>query len=155
MRQISLFDPSNGIYLMKTANINGISYVIPSAGVGNYGAIQNYISPLLSSDPRVYEDPSILILNATGESGVATELKNKLENDEGYTITAVDNIEGNFPDNYTLYATTDKVSGTQNMLEDFFGLFTITGGDIPENIPKDYDLILVIGPSPSPQEDEQ
>ncbi len=57
MRQANLFDPANGVYLMKTANINGISYVIPSAGVGNYAAIQAYIKPLLNNDPRTYEQP--------------------------------------------------------------------------------------------------
>lgn len=153
MRQISLFDTINHIYLMKTANINGISYVIPSAGVGNYGAIQDYVGPLLSNDPRSYEQPTILILNATGKSGVAAETKTKLETEEGYTIKAIDNIEGNFENPYTLYVTTDKVPGTKEMLENYFGTYAIT--DIPENIPKDYDLILVIGPSPSGENPEQ
>lgn len=148
MRQISLFDPANGIYLMKTANINNISYVIPSAGIGNYTAIQNYIKPLLNNDPRTYEQPKIAILNATGESGVAAEQKASLE-EEGYTITAIDNIEGDYEDNYTLYDLTSRTPGTKPMLETYFGVTAKTGDDIPENIPRDYDLVLVLGPSPA------
>lgn len=147
MRQANLFDPSNGIYLMKTANINGISYVIPSAGVGNYSAIQAYIKPLLDNDPRNYEQPKIAILNATGQAGVAAEQKTELEK-EGYTITAIDNIEGTFEDSYTLYDITSRTPGTKPMLETYFGVTAKTGADIPENIPRDYDLVLVLGPSP-------
>lgn len=148
MRQANLFDPANGVYLMKTANINGISYVIPSAGVGNYAAIQAYIKPLLNNDPRTYEQPKIAILNATGESGVAAEQKTKLE-EEGYTITAIDNIEGDYEYSYTLYDITTRTPGTKPMLESYFGVTAKTGAEIPENIPRDYDLVLVLGPSPA------
>ena len=151
MRQANLFDPANGVYLMKTANINGISYVIPSAGVGNYTAIQNYVKPLLNNDPRTYEQPKIAILNATDQSGVAAEQKAKLE-EEGYTITTIDNIEGNFEDNYTLYDITTRTPGTKPMLENYFGATAKTGDEIPENIPRDYDLVIVIGPSPKKSE---
>lgn len=148
MRQANLFDPANGVYLMKTANINGISYVIPSAGVGNYSAIQAYLKPLLNNDPRTYEQPKIAILNATGESGVAAEQKTKLE-EEGYTITAIDNIEGDYEYSYTLYDITTRTPGTKPMLESYFGVTAKTGTEIPENIPRDYDLVLVLGPSPA------
>ncbi len=144
MRQANLFDPANGIYLMKTANINGISYVIPSAGVGNYSAIQNYVKPLLDNDPRTYEQPRIAILNATDTSGVAAEQKAKLE-EEGYTITTIDNIEGNFEDECTLYNLTSRTPGTISLLEKSLGVGTKT--DIPENIPRDYDIVIVLGPS--------
>ena len=151
-RQVSLFDPNNQIYLMKTANINGISYVIPSAGVGNYSAIQNYITPLLSNDARTYEQPRIAIFNASDEAGVAAAEKTKLEN-EGYTVTTVDNITGNFENKSELYYLTDKTPGTKNMLEDYYGLRALTGDEIPEVIPREYDLVLVLGPSPSKAEE--
>ena len=151
MRQANLFDPANGVYLMKTANINGISYVIPSAGVGNYTAIQNYIKPLLDNDPRTYEQPRIAILNATGTAGAAAEQKTELE-EKGYTITAIDNIEGDFENTYTLYNITSRTPGTTPMLEEYFGVTAKTGEEIPEIIPRDYDLVLVLGPSGSTKE---
>ena len=148
MRQISLFDPANNIYYMKTANINGISYVIPSAGVGNYSVIQNYIKPLLSSDPRVYEQPTIAIYNATDVDGAAAEQKATLE-EAGYTINAIDNITGEFPIAYQIYVTSDKVTGTKQMLEEYYCTTAITGADIPEYVPRDYNIIIVLGPSTS------
>jgi LCP family protein required for cell wall assembly len=154
MRQISLFDPANGIYYMKTANINGISYVIPSAGVGNYGAIQDVVATLLNNDPRTYEQPKIAIFNATDTDGIATEQKSKLEA-EGYTITAIDNITGSFENDYMLYDITERTPGTKTMLEDYFGTTARKGADIPENIPRDYDLVLVLSPSPSSENESE
>ena len=43
IKQLTLLDYTTGVRLMKTANINGISYVIPSAGDGNWSAIQAFI----------------------------------------------------------------------------------------------------------------
>ena len=147
MRQISLFDPANGIYYMKTANINGISYVIPSAGVGNYGVIQDLIRTLLNNDPRTYEQPKIAILNATDQDGVAATEKATLE-EKGYTITAIDNITDYFQYKCQIYYLTDKTPGTKNQLEDYYGVAAIST-DIPASIPRDYDLVVVLGPSPA------
>ena len=54
MRQISLIEP---VRLMTTGSINGISYVLPSAGVGNYGRIQNYIAEQITNyiEPEIEE----------------------------------------------------------------------------------------------------
>lgn len=147
MRQISLFDPANGIYYMKTANINGISYVIPSAGVGNYGVIQDLIRTLLNNDPRTYEQPKIAILNATDQDGVAATEKATLE-EKGYAITAIDNITDYFQYKCQIYYLTDKTPGTKNQLEDYYGVAAIST-DIPASIPRDYDLVVVLGPSPA------
>ena len=53
MRQISLLDYKNNIRFMTTANINGISYVVPTAGVGNYTSIHSYIEENIS----LYTEP--------------------------------------------------------------------------------------------------
>lgn len=148
MRQISLYNPSEGIRYMTTGTLeNGISYVFPSAGVGNYGAIQSYVATNLSNDPRVYEDPSIIVLNSTEENGLAALVRDSLVEKEGYKNVAVDNIEGDFNDQYTIYALNDKVKGSVDLLEKYFGVeFT---SEIPDNIPKDYDIVVVLGLSQS------
>lgn len=44
MRQVSLLDYAHDIHLMTMGTLeNGISYVFPSAGVGNYSDIQEYV----------------------------------------------------------------------------------------------------------------
>jgi len=147
MRQISLYPT-----YMTTGTINGISYVLPRAGVGNYGAIQAYVAKNLSNDPRTYEDPTIIVLNATGEAGLAASEKTKLE-EAGYTVTAIDNAPDDavFTDTYTIYTNNSK-PGTEDLLEKFYSVKLKPVGDAPANITHDYDFIIILGPTPSEDE---
>ncbi len=56
MRQVSLIEPYR---FMTTGSINGISYVLPSAGVGNYGRIQEYIAEQITNyiEPEPEPEP--------------------------------------------------------------------------------------------------
>ncbi|MBR5647992.1 LCP family protein [Candidatus Saccharibacteria bacterium] len=155
MRQIPLFDPGKGVYLFTTGTINGISYVLPAAGVGNYGAVQAQVATLLSNDPRTYENPTILILNAKDEEGLAAAEKAKLE-EAGYTVNAIDNTEvKGFELSYNLYALTNK-PGTKQMLEKFYNnTYIMSASELPEGISRDYDFVIVIGPALAEEELEE
>ena len=140
MRQISLIEPTP---LMTTGSINGISYVIPSAGNGNYKAIQDYISKMFSSDPRNYEDYTILVLNATETPGLAATEKESLK-DAGYNNIYTDDApEGEYNGDYILYTLTDTAPGTQKLLEEKYGS-SQPADTLPTNISPDYDFVLII-----------
>lgn len=139
MRQISLFPD-----YMTTGEINGISYVLPKAGVGNYTAIQRYIAKQLSSDPRDYEEPTIAIYNASNTDGLASAEKAKLEK-QGYTITLIDNApEGEYPSGTTIYAITDQKPGTYGLLEEDYHFTPLGKNDLPATISPDYDFIIIL-----------
>ena len=143
-RQISLLEPER---LMTTGTINGISYVLPAGGVGYYTAIQNFISKMLSNDPRVYEDATILVLNGTDTAGLAATEQSTLES-EGYTNITTDNApEGEYNDKYVLYAITDTAPGTQKLLEDRYNFAALTAEDLPSGVPTDYDFVIILGAS--------
>ncbi len=153
MRQILLYDPANGVYFFTTGTINDISYVLPSAGVNNYSDIQAYIAESLSNDPRTYEKPTILILNAKDEDGLAATEKTKLEA-EGYTITAIDNTDSkDFTSDISLYTLTNK-PGTKQMLEKYYNVTAMGADKLPAGLPTNYDFIIVLGPSPSEEVSE-
>ena len=140
MRQISLIEPEQ---LVTTSNINGISYVIPSAGVGNYYAIQEYVAKMFSNDPRSYEDYTILVLNATETPGLAATEKEALE-EAGYdNIYTDDAPEGEYTTDYILYTLTNTAPGTKKLLEEKYGS-SQPADTLPANISPDYDFILVI-----------
>ena len=142
MRQVSLLEPRR---LMTTGNINGISYVLPSAGVGNYSKIQSYVSEMFSSDPRVYENPSILVLNSLDTVGLASAEKDKLEK-AGYTNIATDNTTATAPtEEYTLYSLTSTAPGTKKLLEKEYNLTAKSLDELPEGISRDYTFVIVIG----------
>ena len=129
---------------MTTGNINGISYVLPSAGVGNYGKIQNYIAKMTSNDPRVYENPSILVLNGTGEAGIATREKTRLE-DNGYLSIDIDNApEGDY-NGVSLYPLNESTAGTKYLLEQFYSTQAQPADALPAGIDTNYDLVVIIG----------
>ncbi|MBQ7202001.1 LCP family protein [Candidatus Saccharibacteria bacterium] len=150
MRQINLWPD-----YMTTGGINGISYVLPRAGADNYSAIQYYVAKLLNNDPRTYEEPTILVLNATGEKGVAAAEQEKLE-EAGYTVNGINSTKiTGFTDKVTIYCTSDDVKGTKAMLEKYYDIKVKPARDIPEGLQKDADFIIVLGPSPVEEESEE
>ena len=141
VRQISLIEPEQ---LMTTGNINGISYVIPVGGVGYYTKIQKYIDKMFSSDPRDYEDYSILVLNATETPGLAAKEQNTLEEDSYQNIYTGDTSEGEYEEEYMLYTLTDTAPGVQKLLEKKYNTTAKPSTELPENISQDYDFIIII-----------
>ena len=142
MRQISLIEP---IRLMTTGNINGISYVLPSAGVGNYGRIQEYVAKMLSEDPRNYEESTILVLNGTETTGLASTEKASLEKAGYHNIDIDDAPEGECTEHYTLYALSSTAPGTKKLLEKKYNQTAKTLENLPANIPTTYDFVIIIG----------
>lgn len=149
MRQVSLIEPER---LMTTGEINGISYVLPSAGVNNYGAIKKYVAKMFSNYPQVYEDYTILVLNGTDTTGLATTEQTSLEDAHFQNITINNAPAGEYPDDYTLYAITDTAPGTKKALEDKYHTTAKSAEELPAGIPTDYDFILILGDTPSTTE---
>ena len=149
MRQINLYPD-----YMTTGSINGISYVLPRGGAGNYGNIQAYVAENLSNDPRTYEHPTILILNATDQVGLANDERVKLT-EEGYNVTDIDNApEGTtFTDNYVIYSSNTK-PGTEDMLEEYYNIKVTPISDATESISRDYDFVIILGPTPTESDQE-
>ena len=141
IRQVSLIEPEN---YMTTGTINGISYVLPVGGNGYYKGIQNYVAKMFSNDPRVYEDSSILVLNATETPGLAATEQTTLE-EAGYSnIYTDDTPAGEYSDQYTLYALTDSAPGTKQLLEENYHITAKSAEELPAGIPTDYDFVLII-----------
>ena len=148
MRQVSLIEPE---MLMTTGTINGISYVIPAGGAGYYTRIQDYIAKMFSNNPSVYEDATILILNATETPGLAATEKKNLE-EAGYDNLSIDDApEGVYENEYTLYSLSDDKPATKKSLETKYNLEAKSTTDLPANLPTEYDFIIIIGNTPENQ----
>lgn len=141
MRQVSLVEPEN---YMTTGTINGISYVLPVGGAGNYSRIQKYVAKMFSSDPRSYEDSSILVLNATETPGLASAEQKELEDEKYANVDADDAPVGDYADGYSVYALTDSAPGTKKMLEEKYQQSAKGIGELPAGISQDYDFVVII-----------
>lgn len=140
---IGLADPPNNF--VKTANINGASVVIPSAGVGNYKEIQNYLRNALKDSYLKNENASVIVLNGTQKAGIATEKGDELKS-FGYNVIRVDNAPTK---NYSRTVVVDLRNGskkyTKNYLEKRFGV-TATGTiPDPSIVPGNADFVIIIG----------
>ena len=139
MRHISLYPD-----YMTTGMLNGISYVLPKAGAGNYKAIQLYVAKQLSSDPRDYEEPTIAIYNASNTDGLAGEEKIKLEN-KGYTINLIDNApEGEYEQGTSIYVINPEKAGTKRLLTEEYNYELKPAEELPAGITPDYDFIIIL-----------
>ena len=148
VRQIPLVGDT---YYMSTANIDGISFVVPTAGAGNYTALQEYIGRMLKSNPAEREGAELEVLNGTGEAGVAAQERERLEK-RGYKIKEIgDAPEGEYiyAEDIELYDTSEGLKPeTLKALQDFYGVEAKPEASLPNGISGvGYDFIVVIGDS--------
>jgi len=157
-RQVALVDYDKNIYYMTTGMINNISYVLPSAGVGNYSAIQAFVAKNLSNDPRDYEEPTILVLNATETMGLASTEQNDLIA-SGYTNVDIADApelseEESYPIGTTIYALTSK-PGTAALLKGLYNLNLESGDTLPSAVPRNYDFVIILNPTADNESENQ
>ncbi len=140
---IGLADPPNNF--VKTDNIGGLSVVVPTAGVGNYKEIQSYIRNSLKDSFLKNENASVMVLNGTNKSGLATEKGDELKS-FGYTVTKVDNAPTR---TYEKTIVVDLRGGskkyTRNYLERRFNTTAVGSIPDPAIIPESADFVIILG----------
>ncbi len=148
LQTISLYDTSDKSQaLLTTATINGISYVVPTAGVSNYSAIQTYMKKKLSSEGFVTEEAKITILNGTSAYGIAASEKTYLE-DKGYTISSTGNAPSGLSgfDGVKVYQVSAAKSKTAEALAKQYDVELETG--LPDELASyvgSCDFVVIIG----------
>ncbi|MBR3365767.1 LCP family protein [Candidatus Saccharibacteria bacterium] len=149
MRSISLLDQGDGTSLVSTTSFDpsglgyDVSFVVPAAGRYNYSDIQAYTKKQLSSDPIAREDPSILVLNGTGESGVASVKKSELEK-EGFDRVAVGDAPEGYWEGLKIYDVTERATGSLAKIKEKYGVEPST--KVPAEIEAGlYDIIIIVG----------
>jgi len=146
IRNVSLVDYDNNIYYVETADIGGISYVVPSLGVGMYREIHAYIDQMFSSNPAVREGSTIVIYNATETPGVAGAEQTRLE-DEGYTVSEIaDAAVGDCAEKYCIFVIDESMTATKAALEERYGISARSAAELPGDIyPGNASIVVVIG----------
>ncbi len=146
MRQVPLVDYENNIYYVKTATINGISYVIPQEGEGRYANIQAYVDKMISSNPAMREDATIAVYNATETAGVAGAEKEKLVN-EGYDVVMVGDADaGSCDAEFCIYDVSGTMPATVKAMEDKYGVSARGAEELPASAAgSGADVVVIIG----------
>lgn len=146
IRSVPLVDYNNDIYYVKTATINNVSYVIPSAGQSNYSQIQQYIRKSFSSNPAMREGARIAVFNSTGGSGVASAERAKLENDGFEVLLISDAATEDCSEKFCVFAVNESMTGTKAALEQRYQTTVRSAAELPADIwPGEADFVVVIG----------
>ena len=146
MRQIPLVDYKNNIYYLSTAMMNNISYVVPASGMKNYTAIQKYVQQALISDPAVREAPVISVLNGSGEVGVASAEKARLEELGFADVTAGDAPDGEYSEKFYVFDVTGKKPASVKKIVDKYGTTARQAAEIPEGVnTAGVDIVIILG----------
>lgn len=88
IQSVGLADPGNSF--VTTGNINGMSVVMPKAGLEDYTKIQTYIRSKLKDGYIARENATITVLNGSGVAGLGAEKAEELKS-YGYNVAVVDN----------------------------------------------------------------
>ena len=146
METISLYSSDGiGVNYLTTGMLDGISYVYPAAGVGQYSEIHSYIKKQFSGKGYTAEAARIVVLNGSGEDGLANTEKNDLEDDE-FTVSQtanapkdLQNIEG-----VKVYQINKKMKKTASALKKRYNVKITT--KIPESLGQyDCDFVIILG----------
>ncbi|MBQ9016865.1 LCP family protein [Candidatus Saccharibacteria bacterium] len=149
MRSISLLDQGDGTSLVTTSSFDPsglgyeVSFVVPAAGRYNYSDIRAYTKEQLSSDPIVRESPKVLVLNGSGEVGVASAEKSKLEAD-GFNYVSVGDAPEGYWEGTKIYDATARTPGSLAKITAKYGVEAIS--KVPAEVDATgYDIVIIIG----------
>ncbi len=143
IQSVSLVEPDNSF--VTTGNINGLSVVIPKAGLEDYSKIQAYIRSKLKDGYIAKENATITILNGSGIAGRATEKAEELRS-YGYNIGTVANAP---TDDYERTTIVDLSQGskkyTLNYLKKRLNVQATTN-QLPANIVAgNANIVIILG----------
>lgn len=146
LRQVPLINTEDGDYV-KPANINEVSYVIPTAGSHKYSEIQKYVAKMFSSDPMMRENAKIGVFNGSGAVGVATAEGRKLEERNLRVEKVGDAPEGDYTEKIYVYDLTNQNPGTKKLMEEIYkGVEVRTKETLPKELQiSGLDFVIIIG----------
>ena len=140
---VGLADPPN-VYVV-TDNINGLSVVVPKAGLDNYKEIQSYVRNRLRDSFLASENATVAILNGTGVAGLATKTADDLKS-YGYNVSQVADAP---TQNYQTTIVVDLRNGTKkytkSYLEKRFGAAAVGSLPDPNINPGTADFVIILG----------
>lgn len=141
---IGLADQPN--VLVHTDNINGQSVVVPKAGVGNFGAIQDFIRTKLPDGYIIKEAAKLKVLNGTSMEGLATTKSNELKS-YGYNVAIIGDAPTKTYDKTVVVDLTNNKPYTKNYLEKRFGVKAVS--KLPDDTiqPEGVDFVIILGSS--------
>ena len=136
---------AEGEAVVTTGTIGGQSVVYPKAGIDDYSEVKKYVRLKLKDGFIIKENPSIIVLNASGKTGAATKRAEELKS-YGYNVIQVaDAPVSNVPVTQLIDTTDGAKKYTKRYLELRFNTKAVDSIDGLDTTPYMADYIVVIG----------
>ena len=103
----------------------GQDAIIPKAGIGNYSALTAYFNQLTSSNPIVKEGASVVVLNGSTVTGLASKEENALQA-KGFTVLSVADASTTYPSTMIVDNSAGADPSTLKLLQQTFPGTTVT-----------------------------
>lgn len=127
---------------------SGEDALVPTAGIGNYGGLEQYYQQLTSNNPVVKEAPSVVILNGSNVNGLASKERTLLESD-GYNVTAVADANNEYPSTMVINNVGTTKPNSLKLLQKLFPGQTATSDSSPAEATEAQgytsDFVVVLG----------
>jgi hypothetical protein len=143
VESISLVDPPNR--LVETDNIGGLSVVVPTAGLGRYQEIHEFLGQRLRDGFLARENARIAVLNGTARDGLASRVASDLRS-AGYSVADVADapVRGR-AETVVVRVSERDTAKTGQYLERFFNLRLAR--HLPDGVsaPEGADFVILVG----------
>lgn len=123
---------------------DGESALAPTAGVGDFSQIQLYIKQLTSNDPIVKEAAQVVVLNASGITGLAKTNAMNLTA-ANYDVVGFGNAIGTYLSNEIIDTTKGSKPATLAALKQRYGNNVVTSSPSLTALYPSADFIIVLG----------
>lgn len=142
IKSLSLSDANGKNLLTSYTTRDGESALIPAAGIDDFSDIQAFVHQQTSSDPVVRENAGVVVLNATGMSGLASQERTKLKV-KNLNVTDIGDAQTDQAKTSIIDLSGGKKPATKKLLTHLFGNnFTTTN---PYGNTYDADFIILLG----------
>ncbi len=142
IQSVSLNSANGKNLLMSYTPPDGESALAPAAGLDDYSQIDAFLKQLMSSNPVVQEGASVVLLNATNTSGLATSERASLAA-KNLNIAAIGDAQATQATTTIIDNSAGKKPATRALLGQLFGYHFTTSN--PYNGLYTADFIVLLG----------
>lgn len=131
--------------ILTTGMYSGQSIVRPTAGIKDFSQLKSYFKKLTSTDPLVKEGASVVILNGSGQTGMAQKYADKLS-EKGIDVLVVSNAGTERQENSLVDLSETKNPKTVAFLENDLKTKVIRDATtVPEASRYEADYLIILG----------
>jgi len=142
IHSLDFYSEDNRIFTTGTLPGAGSS-VYPAAGVFDYSDLRAFVKKQITAEPFMKEDPTVTVLNGSGEVGVAQLGADALE-EKGFTIDSIDNAPDGSYGKVTIYQISADKPASAAKLKEIYGVTPVTTTP-PVSVTGETDFVVIIG----------